>query len=125
MLFFLHFGEALAAIYRTVFTGLEGNLCLCSAGCTGGCKHLSLFSGSVFTGVAAGLAALGLFDNNALLKLLGHIILILKGLSAAFKLVFCPANRIVHSLFAHRKTARNGLIGITLEIKLKNLKLSL
>lgn len=63
LLFFLHFGEALAAIYRTVFTGLEGNLCLCSAGCTGGCKHLSLFSGSVFTGVAAGLAALRLVDE--------------------------------------------------------------
>ena len=56
----LHFGEALAAVNRTVLSGLEGNLSFGSAGSAGSGEHFLLRSGFVFTGIAALFASLGL-----------------------------------------------------------------
>lgn len=59
-LILLHLCEALAAIYRSVLSGFEGDLSLIAAGSAGSCIHLSAFSGSVLSRITASLAALGL-----------------------------------------------------------------
>lgn len=59
-LLLLHFSVALAAVYRSVTAGLEGNLCFLTASCAGsGVKLLLRLTGSLscFT---ARLASLGL-----------------------------------------------------------------
>ena len=55
-----HFGEALAAIDRTVGLGLKGNTSLAAAGSAGRGEVLSGATSGVLAGVAAGLAALRL-----------------------------------------------------------------
>ena len=58
--FCTHLSEALAAVYGTVGLGLEGNLCLATATCTGSGEELTGTTGIVLASIAAGLAALGL-----------------------------------------------------------------
>ena len=53
------FGEAIAAINRTVISGLERNFCFASAGSADGREHFLLAGSAIFSGVAAGLASLG------------------------------------------------------------------
>jgi hypothetical protein len=66
-----HLCKALAAIYRTVGLGLEGNLCLAAAGSADSCEILSGATGSSLASITAGLAALGLILEAALsIKLL-------------------------------------------------------
>ena len=52
--------EALAAVYRSVFLGLERNLCYAAAHCTGSVKECSGTLTGVLSCVAASLASLGL-----------------------------------------------------------------
>lgn len=52
--------EALAAVYRSVLTGLKGNLCLSAARIAGCCKPLTLATGCVLSCITASLATLGL-----------------------------------------------------------------
>jgi hypothetical protein len=53
-------GEAIAAVNRTVFSGLEGNLRLAAATGADGREHFSLVCAAIFSGLTAGLASLGL-----------------------------------------------------------------
>ena len=55
-----HLSKALAAVYRTIGLGLEGNLCLAAAACAGSGEELTGTTGVSLTGVTACLAALGL-----------------------------------------------------------------
>jgi hypothetical protein len=61
-----HLSKALAAVYRTVGLGLEGNLCLATATCAGSSEELTGATGAVLASVTAGLAALGLILEAAL-----------------------------------------------------------
>jgi hypothetical protein len=56
----LHLGEAFAAVYRAIFTGLEGNAGFAAAASAGGSEHFTFGAGGILAGVTAGLAALGL-----------------------------------------------------------------
>ena len=58
--FFFHFCKALTAINRAVFAGFERYLGFFAAGCACCYEHLACATGSVFAGVTAGFAALGL-----------------------------------------------------------------
>lgn len=66
LLLALHFGEALAAINRTILTGLERNFRFSAAGGTGCGVHLFLGLQLVFAGITALFAALGLVDEATL-----------------------------------------------------------
>jgi hypothetical protein len=55
-----HFGKALAAIHRTVALGLKGHTSFTTAGGAGSREEFTGTTRSIFTGVTAGLAALGL-----------------------------------------------------------------
>ena len=67
----LHFGKALAAIHRTVFTGLEGDAGFFAARSARSREHLTGAAGGILAGIAAGFAALGLvFEATAGIKLL-------------------------------------------------------
>ena len=66
LLLLLNFGEALTAVDWAILAGLKGNLGFLAASGANGCEHLSLGSGIVFTGVAAGLAPLGLIYKASL-----------------------------------------------------------
>ena len=61
-----HLSEALAAVHRAVRLGLEGNLCLAAATGAGSSEELTGATGACLTGIAAGLAALGLILEAAL-----------------------------------------------------------
>ncbi len=61
-----HLSEALAAEYRTVGLGLEGNLCLAAAASAGSGKELTGATSGVLASVTASLAALGLVLEAAL-----------------------------------------------------------
>ena len=65
-LLFLHLCEALAAVNRTVLTGLEGDSGFLAAGGAGSGEHLTVRSGCVLAGIAARLASLGFIDEAAL-----------------------------------------------------------
>ena len=58
--FCTHLSEALAAVNGTVSLGLEGNLGFAAATGTGSSEELAGSAGVVLTGIAAGLATLGL-----------------------------------------------------------------
>lgn len=60
LLIFLHLREAVAAKYRTVFTGTERNSRLTAAIGTGGREHFTVRLGSVLPRIPAALASLGL-----------------------------------------------------------------
>ena len=62
----LHLSEALAAENGAIGLGLEGNLCVAAATCTGSGEELTGATGSVLASVTAGLAALGLVLEAAL-----------------------------------------------------------
>ena len=64
--FAAHLSEALAAEYRTVGLGLEGNLCLAAAASAGSGKELTGATSGVLASVTASLAALGLVLEAAL-----------------------------------------------------------
>ena len=53
-------GETIAAVDRTVFAGLEGNLGFLAAGSADGGEHFTLGLGGVLAGVTASFASLGL-----------------------------------------------------------------
>ena len=59
-LLLLHLCKALAAVYRAILTGLEGNCSLFAAGCTYCCEHFALGLLSVLAVLAASLTSLGL-----------------------------------------------------------------
>jgi hypothetical protein len=61
-----HLGEALGAVNRTIGLGLEGNLGLFAASGADSGEILSGAAGSLLSGIAAGLAALGLVLEAAL-----------------------------------------------------------
>ena len=56
----LHLCKAIAAVHRTIISGLEGYAGFSAAGSAGGGEELTGTTGSVLAGIAAGLAALGL-----------------------------------------------------------------
>jgi len=58
LVLFLHLGEALAAVNRTVFTGFEGNFCLAAAAGANGSEHFSLSFFTGFASVSASFASL-------------------------------------------------------------------
>ena len=62
----LHLCKAIAAVNRTIVSGLEGYASFLAAGSAGGCKELTGATGSVLAGVTAGLAALGLILETLL-----------------------------------------------------------
>ena len=62
----LHLCKAIAAIHRTIVSGLERHASLAAAGSAGGGEELTGATGSVLAGIAAGLAALGLILEAAL-----------------------------------------------------------
>ena len=64
--FVAHLSEALAAEYRAVGLGLEGNLCLATAACAGSSEELTGATSVVLASVTASLAALGLILEAAL-----------------------------------------------------------
>ena len=64
--FCTHLSEALAAVYGTVGLGLKGNLSLTTATCAGSSEELTGTTGVSLTGIAAGLAALGLVLETTL-----------------------------------------------------------
>ena len=64
--FCAHLSEALAAVNGTIGLGLERNLCLAAAGSANSGDELTGTTGGVLSGVAAGLAALGLVLEAAL-----------------------------------------------------------
>ncbi len=67
----LHLCKAIAAIHRTIVSGLERNAGFAAAGSAGGGEKLTRTTGSVLAGVTAGLAALGLILETLLrIKLL-------------------------------------------------------
>ena len=59
-LFLLHLSKAIAAVYRTVFSGSERNLSYAAAGSTCCLKHFSFALNAVLSCVTASLASLGL-----------------------------------------------------------------
>ena len=59
-LLLLHFSVALAAVYRSVARGLEGNLRFLAASCASGGEELSLGLSGVLSCVTASLASLRL-----------------------------------------------------------------
>jgi enamine deaminase RidA (YjgF/YER057c/UK114 family) len=61
-----HLSEALAAVYRTVGLGLEGNLGLAAATGAGSGEELTGTTSGVLASVTASLAALGLVLEAAL-----------------------------------------------------------
>lgn len=63
-LFLSHLCEALAAVHRAILAGLEGNSCFLAAGSAHSGEHLTLGLCSVLTGIAAGLASLGLVHET-------------------------------------------------------------
>ena len=64
--FVAHLSEALAAEYRAVGLGLEGNLCLATAACAGSSEEFTGATSVVLASVTASLAALGLILEAAL-----------------------------------------------------------
>ena len=56
----LHLCKAVAAVHRTIVSGLEGHAGFAAAGSAGGCEKLTGTTGGVLAGITAGLAALGL-----------------------------------------------------------------
>ena len=62
----LHASEAIAAVDGPVSLGLKGDLGLAATGSTGSGEILSGTTGRIFTGIAAGLAALRLVLEAAL-----------------------------------------------------------
>ena len=62
----LHLRKAIAAVNRTVISGLERHSCLSAAGSTGSGEELAGSAGSVLASVTASLAALGLILEAAL-----------------------------------------------------------
>ena len=61
-----HFGEAFAAVYRTVGLGFERNTSLSAASSTGSGEIFARATSRVLSGVTAGLAALRLVLETAL-----------------------------------------------------------
>ena len=66
VLLFSHLSEAIAAVDRSVGLGLKGNPSFAAASGANGRKILAGAAGSVFAGIAAGFAALGLILETAL-----------------------------------------------------------
>lgn len=62
----LDFGETFAAVYGTVFPGLERNLAGLAACCAYSIKHFTLWLAGILTCVAARLASLGLVYETLL-----------------------------------------------------------
>ena len=62
----LHLCKAIAAVHRTIVSGLEGYAGFAAAGSAGGGEELTGTTGSVLAGIAAGLAALGLILETLL-----------------------------------------------------------
>ena len=58
-LFLLHLSKAIAAVYRTVFSGSERNLSYAAAGSACCLKHFSFALNAVLSCVTASLASLG------------------------------------------------------------------
>jgi len=103
LLLFLHLSEALAAVYRSVALGLEGNSCFLAASCACSCEVLSGALNSHLSLVSAGLAALGLVLEATL-----SVELLLAGceyeLLAAFLTYKCLVFvHVVTSLFPFRE----------------------
>ena len=63
---FLHAGEAIAAVNRTIGLRLEGDSRLAAAGRADSSEELSGATGSILAGITAGLAALRLVLEAAL-----------------------------------------------------------
>ncbi len=66
LLSFLHLCKAIAAVNRTIVSGLEGNSCLAAASSAGSGEELTGSAGSVLASITASLAALGLILEAAL-----------------------------------------------------------
>ena len=66
LLLLLDLGKALAAVNRTILTGLEGNAGFLAASSANRGEHLSLGSLALLAGVAAGFASLGLVGEASL-----------------------------------------------------------
>lgn len=79
--------KALAAVYRTVIPGLERNLAGFSAGSADSVEHFTRGSASIFAGVAAGLAALGLIGEAFFFKEI---------------LLTCRENKFLATVFAYQ-----------------------
>ncbi len=62
----LHLCKAIAAVNRTIISGLERHSCLAAAGSAGSSEELTGSAGSVLASVTASLAALGLVLEAAL-----------------------------------------------------------
>ena len=94
LLLFLHFGIALAAIYRAVFSGTERNFRFGTAGSACGCEHLAVGASAVLAGIATNLASLRLIHETSF-----SIEFLFTGGESKFRSTFFAVERfvLVHS----------------------------